>query len=182
MYGMVNKAIEEMLLAQYGTTAWAAIKRRAGVKEEVFVSTEAYPDELTYALITAAADCTGVPTAELLHRFGEHWVLHTATTDYGHLLAGGGGNVEEFLLNLPRFHDRVSLLFPNLQPPRFEIADRTAHSLRLRCTSARPGLTPFVVGLISGIGQRFQTPLAITVEQSRDQNGGTDVLRVEWSP
>lgn len=180
MYGMVNKAIEAMIRADYGETVWAATKRRAGVTQEVFVSTEAYPDEISHRLFTAAGDCTGIPADELLRRFGEYWILHTVGADYGHLFAAAGSTVGEFLSHLPRFHDRIVLLFPNLTPPRFEVTDRSPNSLRLHYTSRRPGFAAFVLGLIDGIGRRFDTPVTATVERTREQTGGTDVFLVRW--
>lgn len=44
MYGMVNKAIEEMLVMHHGEDLWEKVKAKAGVAVEVFISNEAYPD------------------------------------------------------------------------------------------------------------------------------------------
>lgn len=48
MYGMVNKALEDMISNEHGQEAWEEIKRRAGVDVGAFVSKEGYPDEVTY--------------------------------------------------------------------------------------------------------------------------------------
>ena len=42
MYGMVNKAIEEMVTRHHGESTWAQIKAKAGVDVEVFMSNEGY--------------------------------------------------------------------------------------------------------------------------------------------
>ena len=55
MYGMVNRAVEEMVLIHYDDATWERIKAEAGVAEEEFMSHEAYPDEMTYRLVSAAA-------------------------------------------------------------------------------------------------------------------------------
>lgn len=180
MYGMVNKAIEEMVIGAHGETAWREIKRRASVNEPVFISNEGYPDEITYRLVGAASEVLRLPADKILHAFGEHWVLGTARKGYGHLLAAGGATVGEFLANLPRFHDRIALQFPKLEPPRFEVSDRTARSLHLHYHTRRLGLTPFVEGVLSGLGRMFATEVTITLLESRTAGAPHDVFLVEW--
>lgn len=180
MYGMVNKAVEEMVIGAHGPEAWDEIKRRAGVTEEVFIGNEGYDDDITYRLVGAASEFTGQPADQILFAFGEHWVLNTARTGYGPMMSAAGSTLGEFLLNLPRFHDRVALLYPNLVPPRFEISDRQPNSLRLHYITHRPGLTPFVRGLLSGLAQMFNTPAQVTLERSRADGGDTDIFLVAW--
>ena len=47
MYGMVNRAVEEMVCRQYGDATWEQIKRAVGVEVDVFIGNEGYPDALT---------------------------------------------------------------------------------------------------------------------------------------
>ena len=49
MYGMVNRAIEELIIDGYGSATWESVKMVAGVDEDVFISSTGYPDEITYA-------------------------------------------------------------------------------------------------------------------------------------
>ena len=51
MYGMVNKAVEDMVCMQFGEPVWEDIKSCAGVDIDVFMSNEAYPDEMTFQLV-----------------------------------------------------------------------------------------------------------------------------------
>ena len=104
--------------------------------------------------------------------FGEHWTLYTAQEGYGEMLNLAGRTLFEFLQNLDHLHARVGLLFPQLRPPSFRCTDVTGGSLRLHYYSERPGLTPFVIGLVKGLGRRFNVPVSITLAQSR--TGGAD--------
>lgn len=181
MYGMVNKSIEDMVVAHHGEDAWLEIKRSARVEQDIFISNEGYPDAITYQLVAAASAFTRTPPEKILFAFGEHWVLNTARKGYGPMLDAAGKTMDEFLGNLPRFHDRVALLYPKLVPPRFEVTDRTARSLRLHYISRRPGLTPFVSGLLSGIARMYGIESRATLVQSRETTGGdTDIFLVEW--
>jgi hypothetical protein len=180
MYGMVNKAVEEMVLGAHGESVWREIKTRAGVSQDVFISNEGYPDEVTYSLVAAASAVLQQPAATILFAFGRHWVLNTARKGYGHLMKAGGRNLGEFLGNLPAFHDRVALLYPKLVPPRFEVTHRTERSLHLHYITHRGGLMPFVEGLIDGLGEMFSTPARSTLIASKERGDEHDIFLVEW--
>jgi hypothetical protein len=178
---MVNKAVEEMVCMHHGESVWERIKQRAGVDVDVFMSNEAYPDELTYRLVAAASEELGLPAERVLEAFGEHWVLHTAREAYGGLLTAAGRTLPEFLQNLPNFHSRVAMIFPRLQPPRFECTDVRPGSLTLHYFTHRPGLAPFVVGLMGGLGKMYATPVTVALLQSRDGGADHDVFDVRWT-
>jgi hypothetical protein len=180
MYGMVNKAVEDMICRNYGAPTWERIKKQAEVDVDVFLSNESYPDEITYRLVAAASEILRTPAASILEGFGEHWVLHTAQEGYGALMRAAGGSLPEFLSNLPNFHNRVAMIFPNLQPPRFECTDIAACSLRLHYFSRRQGLEPFVVGLVRGLGKMFRTPVKVEVAEARSCGADHDVFAVTW--
>jgi hypothetical protein len=180
MYGMVNKAVQDLITRQHGEEVWQRIRSRAGVEEEMFISNEPYPDEITYQLVGAASEVLAVPAAEILRTFGRWWILHTATEGYGHLMKAGGRTLPEFLKNLPNFHTRIVLMFPHLRPPEFECTDVTADSLRLHYHSHRRGLAPFVTGLLEGLGEMFRTPVTVNNEHSLDDGASHDVFFVSW--
>jgi hypothetical protein len=180
MYGMVNKAVQELIIRQHGEEVWQRIRGLARLEEDIFISNEPYPDELTYRLVGAASEVLNVPAAEVLRTFGRWWILHTAMEGYGHLMKAGGRTLPEFLINLPNFHTRIVLMFPHLRPPEFECTDVTADSLRLHYHSHRRGLAPFVTGQLEGLGEMFRTPVTVNHEQSRDAGAQHDVFLVKW--
>ena len=182
MYGMVNRALEDMITEQFGEDIWERIKAAAGVEVEVFITNEGYPDKLTYQLAAAASRILGQPVPVLLEAFGMHWVLKTAREGYGDLMDAHGRTLREFLLNLPNFHTRVSLIFPHLEPPHFVCSDVNAQSLRLHYYSHRVGLAPFVRGLLQGLGQMFATPVTITQEADRATGADHDIFHIAWIP
>lgn len=182
MYGMVNKAIEDMVCSRHGEAVWERIKSRSGVDIDVFISNEAYPDEVTYKLVQAASELLDLPADRILTAFGEHWVLHTAQEGYGGLMQAAGRTLPEFLKNLPNFHSRVSMIFPKLQPPKFQCTETGPHSLRLHYVTHRPGLAPFVIGLMQGLGKLFRTPVTVRLAESKAAGADHDVFDVSWSP
>lgn len=180
MYGMVTKAVGEMVCGKFGEDAWERIKEKAGVEIDVFISNDPYPDEITYRLVGAAAEVLGLPAEAVLREFGKHWILDTAQRGYAELMRAAGRTLPEFLDNLPNFHTRVTMMFPGLNPPRFECTDITDHSLRLHYRTDRAGLTPFVVGLLDGLAVMFDTKIDVQLVESRAEGAGHDVFLIRW--
>ena len=162
MYGMVNKSIRSLVIDNHGEEAWAKVAKKAGLEEDLFLSNEAYPDSMTYAIVGAACEVLGTNAESLLEAFGEYWVLVTARESYPDLMASGGRTLEEFLLNLPNFHNRISLMFPHLQPPTFAARRASAGRIIVEYRSKRQGLSPFVSGLLKGLGKMYGSECAVT--------------------
>lgn len=171
MYGMINLAVEQMITENYGDTVWQQVKTKAEVKETHFVSMKPYDDKLTYGLIGAASDVLQTPVPELLEKFGEYWILYTAQKGYGELLNLGGNNLPDFLANLNLLHVRVGHMMPGLVPPAFEVTNAADRSLTLIYRSKRQGLSPMIIGLIKGLGKRFETPCEVQLLSGSDENG-----------
>ncbi len=70
MYGIVNKAIEELVKENFGEEKWERVKQRSGVDVEFFISNEPYDDAITYQLAGAVAEETGLALREVLMAFG----------------------------------------------------------------------------------------------------------------
>lgn len=181
MYGLVNKAVEDLVVTNFGIEKWHAIKAKAGVEVDSFISNESYPDSVTYDLVGSASEILGIPADQILIAFGEHWVLKTAAQSYGTMLKAGGRSLQEFLVNLPNFHTRVMMIFRDLKPPRFECSEVEEESLKLHYHTHREGLSNFVVGLIQGLGKYYETPAKCELIESRAANGECDIFRVTWT-
>lgn len=171
MYGLVNKAIEGLICNRFGEETWEAIKRRAGIDEEGFVSLDSYPDALTYALVGAASEVLATPADKLLEVFGEYWVTYTAREGYGGLLDAAGGDLRTFLMSLNQLHARVRLVAPELCPPSFQCTDVTDSSLVLHYRSRRAGLAPMVLGLLKGLSTRLHTQVEVTHLRKSGEDG-----------
>ncbi len=180
MYGMVNKAVEEMVCLHHGEAVWEQIKQRAGVEVDVFVSNEGYSDDITYRLVGAASEILKQPADTILLAFGEHWILNTAQEGYGGLMRAGGRTLPEFMANLPNFHSRIAMVFPKLEPPRFECREVTSNSLQLHYFTHRPGLASFVIGLMQGLGKMFRTPVTVRLTVPKGADSDHDIFDVRW--
>ncbi|HSH18824.1 MAG TPA: heme NO-binding domain-containing protein [Draconibacterium sp.] len=180
MYGIVNKAIEDLVISNFGEEKWEAIKERSGIDIDFFISNEPYDDDITYKLAGAVSAEMNMTVSDVLQAFGEWWILKTGKEKYGGLMEAGGHSLREFLINLPAFHSRVMLIYPKLTPPEFKISNIEEQSIHLHYFSKREGLQEFVRGLLSGLGKMYNTAVIIELIQSRDQGDNHEVFKVSW--
>jgi hypothetical protein len=180
MYGMVNKAVVDMVQAHFGEVTWQAIRAHAGIDEDVFLSMSQYPDDLTYRMVAAASSVLRLSPEQVLQAFGQYWVTYTAAQGYGELLKLQGRTIWEFLANLDNMHARVGLSFRNLRPPSFQCTDQTATSVHLHYLSHRRGLSHLVIGLLKGLGEMLKTPVDVQLlSHAEDAAGCHDVFLIQ---
>jgi hypothetical protein len=181
MYGLVNKAIEDMICKNYGEDTWETIKEKAGVEDiDFFISMDTYSDDITYRLVESACGVFKMPAEDILKAFGEYWVTYTAEEGYGELLDSVGDSLPQFLNNLDNLHARVGLSFSHLRPPSFECEHTSEKSIELHYQSTRKGLAPMVIGLLHGLGKRFHLNVDITQISSREQGFAYDSFSIEY--
>ncbi len=182
MYGLINRAMQEFVVTSHGAPKWDAIRTMASVEVTNFDGMQHYPDWMTYALIEAATKELDEPAEQILGAFGEYWVLYTAKEGWEDLLKVSGSDFVSLLQNLDLLHARISRSYPELKPPAFQCTDRQPGSLLLHYRSDRAGLTPFVVGLVKGVGKMFQTDVRVKVVSEKSQGADHDVFHVEYEP
>jgi hypothetical protein len=180
MYGIINKSIQDLITANFGQDNWDKVKEKSAVNVDFFLSNEAYDDEITYKLATAAAEVLDLTIGEVLHAFGEWWVLKTGKEKYGGLMEAGGNNLKEFLLNLPLFHNRIMLMYPKLTPPEFKLSHVEDNSICLHYHSKREGLQEFVRGLLSGLSKMYDVASTIELIQSRNDGHSHEIFKISW--
>jgi hypothetical protein len=180
MYGIVNKAIEELVITNFGEEKWEAIKVKSDIDVDYFISNEPYDDSITYKLAGAISEEMQMDIAEVLKALGEWWILKTGKEKYGSLLSSGGASLKSFLMYLPDFHTRVMLMYPKLTPPEFKITNVEEHSLHVHYFSQREGLQEFVRGLLQGLSKLYETETNIELLQSRAAGNSHEVFKVTW--
>ena len=72
MYGVIHRAVRQMVLDRAGKDAWSEIESAAGIGQSQLISAEVYDDEVTLALLGGAAQRTGIDMEEFLFDFGRY--------------------------------------------------------------------------------------------------------------
>lgn len=181
MYGLVNKAIKDLVIKGHGQETWNRICQKVGFNEGDFVGMNPYPDKLTYDFVGAVSEELGADPADILEAFGQHWILYTANEGYGDLLDLTGDSFVEFLDNLDMLHYRINNLMPKLQAPQFVTRNHKENSVELEYHSHREGLSPMLVGLIKGLGKRFDLEIKEVKQiEFKSKNDENNVFFIEW--
>jgi hypothetical protein len=180
MYGIINKSIEELVVANFGDEKWRAIKEKSGIDVDFFISSEPYDDDITYLLAAAVSQEMGISVDDVFLAFGEWWVMKTTKEKYGGLMEAGGHSLKDFLINLPVFHNRIMLVYPKLTPPEFKISNIGENSLLVHYFSKRQGLKEFVRGLLYGLGKLYKTPVTVDLLNNREDGDDHEIFKVSW--
>lgn len=182
MYGLINRAIQDMVCEHHGSDVWEQVKAKAEITESRFLVLHSYPDDLTHRLVKAASEVLGLTSGEIMHAFGRYWVEFTGKSGYQELMEMAGDTLPEFLSNLDELHSRVGVQFPELKPPEFECEHSDEKTIALHYKSSRQGLAPMVTGLVEGLGERFHQSVDVEQVESQQQNDTQATFRIQYEP
>ena len=182
MYGLVNLAVQDLVTKNFGEETWQRIKKRAGVEEEAFLRLTMYPDKMTYDLVGAACAELGADAEAILRTFGKFWIGFAMKEGYRELFLISGRDMKSFLGNLDNLHARLGMTFTGMDAPSFTVVDKGENELELHYYSSRPGLAPFVQGLLEGLGEVFKCEVDARIVSTREQGHDHDTFFVRCTP
>ena len=172
MYGMIHKAIRDMVTTVHGEEAWQKVLTESGAADSDFLSLRSYDDHIAYDLVGACSSILQAPAEACLEDFGRFWILVTASEHYGEMMRSYGQDTFGLLQHMNEMHERISSTFFGYKPPHFTVETTSEASCLLHYRSIREGLSPFVVGLVLGLGEFFGEAIEITLKSSVNENGG----------
>lgn len=178
MYGLVNQAIQQMVVEKFGEETWEKIRSKANA-EDVFVAMDQYPDADTVNLVGASCEVLGIDAPTVLKTFGDYWVDFTGEA-YGELFKMSGATFLQFVQNLNDLHSRVGQIMPELKPPSFSVTDVRDGQFTLHYHSVREGLFPMIEGLLKGLGRRFDTEVEVAHVRGRADGLDHDEFQVRY--
>ena len=182
MYGLVNLAIEELVIKVAGPDVWEAVKADVGFSDGRFILMESYPDELTYKLVASVSERLEMTPHDVLKAFGKHWIKFTAAEGYGDLIQTSADNLVDCLDGLDRMHAQFEATVEGLNLPSFDLEPQDESGIYLlRYYSDREGLAPMVLGLIDGLAEMFNE--SCTIEHLSEESSTVDheIFRLQLS-
>ncbi|HIG44671.1 MAG: heme NO-binding domain-containing protein [bacterium] len=182
MYGLINKAVRQFVEQQYGTEVWEEVRRSSEIEEDGFLNFQSYPDKVTYDVVESLSKCTGISGSQLLEEIGVFWSVFTGAEKYKHILRLGGSTFPAFVSSLNEMRTRVAENFSDLKPPSFSTPDFQDNCFVVHYHSDRPALLPMVVGILKGMGIRFDMIVEVEILNTKDQGHDYDEMRVTYTP
>ena len=180
MYGIVNKAIHELVRSRFGEKRWEVICVKAGFEEEEFIGLKSYPDQLTFDILQACSEELGIPQYDLMVQCGEIWIEHTAASGYENVLNLAGSNMVDFLYNLNIIHSRITNLMPQMRPPVFLVKKEYTTGLLLQYQSERTGMEPLAIGILRGLGRRFGLTVDVKLRGADPDDASFTLFEISW--
>ena len=178
MYGLVNQSFREMVQGNYGNDQWEKILQKVD-SDGVFIAMDQYPDELTGQILMTASDVLDKDPGAILEEVGYYWTT-MAINPYKHMFEMSGDTFIVFIKKLNDLHTRVGQIMPDLIPPSFSVVEENNKGFKLNYHSKRDGLWPMVIGLIKGLGTRFNTKVEIKHIAGKEDGLDHDEFLVEY--
>jgi len=177
MYGVIYIAIKEYAETAFGTQKWQAIVAGSGVTVDFAFTEQPFNDNISYSLAKAAAAVTGTPLQTVLYNFGLQ-VIRTTNTRFKPIMSSRGETLRDYLLNLPDFHNRISLIYPQLTAPEFRLTDVTDTCLMFHYRKKWEGMTEYFRGYLNGLAEVYKENVTITpVSATSDPE---EVYKITW--
>lgn len=168
MYGLIHSAARELVLERMGPEMWANILETCGLSEEHFINGKRFDDDVTFSLIGAIVENTGMPLEDVLRTFGKYWIGYARETSYGSIFRLVGNDIETFISNLNRMHQSISTSMPEAEMPQFDVVASSEHDIAVIYKSVRQGLEPFVQGLFEALLEHFNQTGSVAYQPAND--------------
>ncbi len=182
MYGLINMAIKQLVLDNFGESGWQKVLDEAKVKQTNFEMLTIYNDDITYKLVGGACAVTGKSAEEILKLFGAYWVKYAAGAGYEPLFKLFGPTFKECMINLNRMHEHMGAMMPGLIPPEFNLEEDIAESeIILQYKSQRKGLAPMVSGLIQALSERYEVKNLQVNQLERKESIEAERFQIKWN-
>jgi Haem-NO-binding len=177
MYGIINKAIKGCVLEHASIEAWEYITSRAPVAVNADLMEQPYDDDITLYLAQELSEYVKQPVDFILYNFGK-CVIKLTHEQFPGIMDHRGTNLKEYLVNLPNFHNRIMLIYPELTPPEFKVSAVTEHSLQLHYYTKTPNMKEFVRGYLEELASIFQSKGTIEHEYSNESDNFEEVFTI----
>ncbi|QYJ67560.1 heme NO-binding domain-containing protein [Flavobacterium litorale] len=179
MYGIIYKAIEQYVVNSFGNTRWETIKSDSNIPIDTSIMEQPYNDDANYKIAVTTAKHTNKPLDEVLFDFGEH-IIKTTSENYSIFMESRGNTMRDYLINLPNFHNRMMLIYPELTPPEFRVSNVEGNALVLHYISTTKGMLSFVKGYLNGLMKIFKEMPEVKVINSENEINKEYTFKISW--
>lgn len=167
MYGIIYVAIKDYAEAAFSPDIWQSILDESGLSVNLNSTELPYNEDKIFSFAEAICKVCNTPMDTVLYGMG-YQVPVTTSQKYPEVMLSRGDSLQEYLLNLPAFHNRISLIYPELTPPEFRITQADDNGIEIQYLYNRKDITPYVLGYLSGITRYFNQSGEVKVSPATD--------------
>lgn len=168
MYGMIHRAVRQMINDQLGEEAWQALEKKLEIGPPELLTAMVYEDELTFRIVGEASARLNLSVDECLFAFGQYWIKYAESGSLASIMNFTGATLASFIANLDRLHLAVGAAMPGARLPTFTMVENAPGRLLVEYRSERTGMDPFVSGLFHGLMRKFHTSGSVSIFSRTD--------------
>lgn len=168
MYGMIHRAVRQMINDQLGEEAWQALEKKLEIGPTELLTAMVYEDELTFRIVGEASARLNLSVDECLFAFGQYWIKYAESGSLASIMNFTGATLASFIANLDRLHLAVGAAMPGARLPTFTMVENAPGRLLVEYRSERTGMNPFVSGLFHGLMRKFHTSGSVSIFSRTD--------------
>jgi len=166
MHGIIHSELRRFVIENFNENAWNTILKESGLKEKIFLISQAYPDEMVVAIVNSASRVSGLGMNVLLEKFGE-FITPLLLSLY-HALIRPDWKSKDFFLNAEEtIHRVVRMRNPGALPPRLHFEDTGKNTLRFVYSSHR-NMSDVAVGIMKGVAKHYNERIQISGTKSNN--------------
>lgn len=167
MYGMIHRAVRQMVFDELGEDAWLALEQKLDIGPSELLTGMVYDDALTIAIISEASVRLNLSIDACLFEFGRYWIKYAERGPLAAIMNFTGQNLASFIENLDRLHLAVSAAMPGVRLPSFTTISSAPGHLLVEYRSDRTGMEQFVAGLFDGLLTRFHATGEVNIAEHK---------------
>lgn len=119
MYGMIHRAMRNMVHEELGEDAWLALEQKLNIGPMDLLTGKVYDDALTLGIISEAAARLNLSVDQCLIAFGQYWIRYVDQGSLASIMNFTGQDLASFINNLDRLHLAVGAAMPDARLPTF---------------------------------------------------------------
>lgn len=178
MPGLIFTSFKNFIISNYDGITWLNVKKSAQLNVDDEEMNLLFDDQMGMLIVNTLSNLVNIAPNILLNKMGTFFILKTIQEKYGNIIFAGGLSLEEFLINLPKFHSKMLSLLQNIDPPELVVEKITSKKILLHYYSNRTGMIQFLIGILEGIAQIYQTPISIEVQDSQPIDMHHDIIEI----
>lgn len=153
VHGVILSELQKFVDARYGSLAWPALLRDAGLGTKLFSPFQTYPDAEVMAIVGAASKETGRPVGLILEDFGE-FIAPDLIALYRALIKPEWRTLDLLEHTESTIHRVVRARSPDAKPPELKVARIREHEVVINYASPRK-LCAVAKGIARGIAKHY---------------------------
>ena len=176
MHGIIFSEMKKYVDTKLGGNAWNELLKSAGLGVRFYTPVQSYPDEEAVAIVSAAAQATGMEAASILEDFGE-FIVPDLVSMFKTMIKTDWKTLDLIEHTENVIHKAVRVQNPGADPPKLVCSRPNADEVVIRYSSPRK-MCSVAKGIAKGVAKHYGQRVSITEPRCMLKGSPTCEIRV----